>query len=904
MLLPVAPSPVAPSPAALRGLDRLQAVIGGCLGIDLTGVDPRTPLTACGLDSLKALEVVGALEDAYGCTLPEWLLLDCPDLATVGEAIDRLSGRGGDAPTPSTTMRADAVLPDDIAPAGISHPDAGVRRILLTGATGFLGAWLARTLLDRTDARLLCLARPSSSGPVDRVRGNLEQYGLWRPGDARRVHGIAGDLSRPSLGLESSTFQALAGAVDAIYHAAADVNWVTPYAALRSANVTGTSELLRLACTGSPKPFHFVSSLAVCYAVGGPAEVVEAADMLPFAERLPLGYAQSKCVAEALVREAARRGLPATIFRPALLAGDSSTGASNIDDLIAALLKGCIQMQAAPDLDWTFDAAPVDVAAEAIVRLATAPSSAASASPGLQTFHLRHPRPRHWRECVLWANLFGYDLRLEPYTAWLRRLDREAHRSEHPLHRLRGFFLRRVEGRTVPEHYQTDSRSQVDCSEARRAEDACGVKYPPLDADLLHRYFEDYIRRGYLAPPPRRARSSTRGAARAAWQTAVHFERLLRTSLADPTLRVTSLDLIGRGSDHSVVSELTAWRRGQQVGLFHHRLGLCQRGAARTLDVMVKVKPSDDDVLEVAETMAAVCDARVNVALRDVRDLIGIRGSHVREPVLYEEADDRIRRYMPRCYGTWRDNDEGSWGLVLERLTDMAVIDAVDDPQCWTAEAIQSVIAGLAAIHAVWLGRDAELGEMPWIGHVSTSNDVSRLQPFWEALASHAASRFQQWAGVDVVRVHDRLVRSVPEWRGALDSHPRTLIHNDFNPRNIALRRDAGRLRLVAYDWELATVGVPQRDLAEFLCFVLPEDVSLARVTAAVDAHRGQLERLSGTPLDAGRWRAGFMDALSEVLVARLAFYALIDRVRPQPFLPRVVRTWLRLHTLSSRWSG
>jgi hypothetical protein len=45
------------------------------------------------------------------------------------------------------------------------------------------------------------------------------------------------------------------------------------------------------------------------------------------------------------------------------------------------------------------------------------------------------------------------------------------------------------------------------------------------------------------------------------------------------------------------------------------------------------------------------------------------------------------------------------------------------------------------------------------------------------------------------------------------------------------------------------------------------------------------------------------MSALSEVLVARLAFYALIDRVRPQPFLPRVVRTWLRLHTLSSQWS-
>ena len=902
MLLPVAPSPATPAPADAGAPERLQAVIGGCLGIDLAGVDPRTPLTACGLDSLKALEVVGALEDAYGCTLPEWLLLDCPDLATLADAIDRLSG-GDDARTTSTTIHADAVLPADIVPAGPVRRQAGVRCILLTGATGFLGAWLARTLLDRTDARLVCLARSSSSEPADRVRQNLDRYGLWRPGDALRVHGVAGDLSRPSLGIEPSAFQALAGAVEAIFHAGADVNWVTPYAGLRSANVSGTVELLRLACIGSPKPFHFVSSLAVCYAVGGPAEVVEAADMLPWAEQLPLGYAQSKCVAEALIREAARRGLPATIFRPALLAGDSSTGASNVDDLIGSLLKGCIQMQAAPDLDWTFDAAPVDVAAQAIVRIATAPFSVASSPPGLQTFHLRHPRPRHWRECLLWANLFGYDLRLEPYSAWLRRLDREAHRPGHPLHRLRSFFLRHVEGRTVPEHYQADSRSQVDCSEAQRAEYACGLQYPPLDADLLHRYFEDYIRRGYLPPPPRRARSMSK-AAPAPWQSAAHFERLLRTSLADPTLCVTSLERVGRGSDHSVVSELTAWRRGQQSGLFHYRLGLRQRDAARTVDVMVKVKPSDQDVLEVAETMAAVCDARVSATLRHVRDLIGIRGSHLREPALYDEANDCLRSCMPKCFGTWRDEDGTSCGIVLERLRDLPIIDAVDRPDVWTEHAIQSVIAGLATIHAVWLGREAELREKPWIGHVPEPDDASRLQPFWEALASHAAPHFRDWAGAALLRTHDGLVESASQWwRRAFDGHPRTLLHNDFNPRNIALREDAGRLRLVAYDWELATIGVPQRDLAEFLCFVLPEDVSLARVSAALDGHRGQLEHLSGTPLDTGRWRAGFADALSEVLVARLAFYALIDRVRPQPFLPRVVRTWLRLHTLSSQWS-
>ena len=111
--------------------------------------------------------------------------------------------------------------------------------------------------------------------------------------------------------------------------------------------------------------------------------------MLPFINHLPLPYAQSKCVAEALVREAAARGLSACIYRPGLVGGDSRTGSSNLCDLVAALMKGCIQMGAAPDLDWAFDVLPVDYVARAIVRLPRL------ARPGLQNFHLSHARPRN-----------------------------------------------------------------------------------------------------------------------------------------------------------------------------------------------------------------------------------------------------------------------------------------------------------------------------------------------------------------------------------------------------------------------------------------------------------------------------------------------------------------------------
>src|SRR4029079_17940422 len=130
-----------------------------------------------------------------------------------------------------------------------------------------------------------------------------------------RVTTIEADLARPHLGLDAASWEGLAARIDRVLHAGASVNWIAPYAGLRRSNVQGTLELLRLACRPVPIPFHFVSSLSVCYAVDGPPEVDELYDPLPHLRNVHLGYAQTKVVAEALVREAGRRGLPIKIYR-------------------------------------------------------------------------------------------------------------------------------------------------------------------------------------------------------------------------------------------------------------------------------------------------------------------------------------------------------------------------------------------------------------------------------------------------------------------------------------------------------------------------------------------------------------------------------------------------------------
>lgn len=72
-----------------------------------------------------------------------------------------------------------------------------------------------------------------------------------------RVEVLPANLERKRLGLPVNVFDDLASRVEVIVHAAASVNLVYPYAALRNANVEGTREILRLACINGATGKHF-----------------------------------------------------------------------------------------------------------------------------------------------------------------------------------------------------------------------------------------------------------------------------------------------------------------------------------------------------------------------------------------------------------------------------------------------------------------------------------------------------------------------------------------------------------------------------------------------------------------------------------------------------------------------
>jgi thioester reductase-like protein len=719
-------------------------------------------------------------------------------------------------------------LPEDLVLESGSPPAAEPRAILLTGANGFLGAHLLRELLDRTQARIFCLVRRGSP---------------WRDVDERRVVPLWGDLTLPFLGLSEETFERLSQSLDAIVHSGASVSFVASYRELSPVNVDGTLELLKLAFRGRTKRFHFLSTLGVGYTTSA-STFSETADALPHLSELHLGYAETKAVAESLVRQAADRGLPASIYRLALLTGEEASGRGNENDLLSRLIRACVHRGTAPDLEVEIDACPVDYAARAVVALALEP-----AEESLRVFHIRNESSRSFRELVLFLNLFGYDVALEPYRNWLP----SPNDASDPLHPLKPFFEGSVNGVFLPERYEEGRRTKIESAKTREKLERLGISSRRASPSYLSRCFRSFIAKGAL--PKARERKE---------MPDVDLCDSLSRALGFEVERVA---LTPSGTEQSILTEITSWYSGRGTGLYRAEI----RSGKGTMRAFLKIKPSDRDVLTVARAVAELSSPRLGAAFERFERHIGFAGTHERELDLYRSDDPRLRSSMPRLYGMLSDVANERFVLVLEELPEEA------GRQSLGRSGVDRAIEGLARIHAVGYGRE------------SRPRSMAGMRELWEALFEHATPCFREWGGDDFVRAYEEALVDLERWSKELSELPRTLIHNDFNPRNLYLPPSGA---LVVFDWELATTGPPQRDLAELLCFTLTPDDDPAWF---LERYRRALERETGTSMDPAEFRHGFELALQELLVDRLAMYTLIHRFQKKRFLEPVVRTWLRL---------
>ncbi|WP_437755356.1 amino acid adenylation domain-containing protein [Sorangium sp. So ce1389] len=461
-----------------------------------------------GGDSLLAAQVLLRIKTVLQVDVPASRLFESPTVAGLARAVEearRHPERGAAAAMSAVDLRAEAVLDHDIRPRGAAvDASAPPRRVLLTGATGFLGAFLLRDLLGQTCAAVHCLVRaPDAARGLARIRRSLEAYALWEPAMSARIVAVPGDLKKPLLGLTPAGFNVLAERIDTIYHAGAEVNYIKPYASHKAANVLGTQEILRLSCRGRTKPVHYVSTLGVFGHVGyftGVQIVRESDDLERWADHLhtDMGYSQSKWVAEKLVSIARSRGVPVTIFRPGFITGHSETGAANVSDFASRMIKGCLEMGCAPDLpDQSKEFVTVDYVSRAIVHLSRRPEALGKA------FHLV-PAPSQRLDLNGFFDLLGscgYPLVRLPYGRWREELLTQIRRSgDSPFLPLLPMLTEEVHG-ALTRWEMYEKMPVYDCQNTIDGLAGTSIVCPPMNARLLDRLIAWYLRSGCLGAP-------------------------------------------------------------------------------------------------------------------------------------------------------------------------------------------------------------------------------------------------------------------------------------------------------------------------------------------------------------------------------------------------------------------
>jgi thioester reductase-like protein len=249
-------------------------------------------------------------------------------------------------------------------------------RIVVTGATGFVGANLVRRLLqDHPDARLsLLLREEQGKKAADRAAALVTQLGV-EAADRARVEGIDADVSRERCGIAAPVYDGLVADTTRVIHGAASIRFDESLKTARRVNVEGTRHVLALAqaarARGALKRFVYVGT---AYVAGERTGLVRE-DELDTGQRFRNSYEQSKFEAEQLVR-AHRDAFPVTILRPSIIVGDSRTGQTSSFKMLYWPLKMYARRiwRTAPGFpDAIIDIVPVDFVASAIAHLSFDP---------------------------------------------------------------------------------------------------------------------------------------------------------------------------------------------------------------------------------------------------------------------------------------------------------------------------------------------------------------------------------------------------------------------------------------------------------------------------------------------------------------------------------------------------
>lgn len=326
--------------------------------------------------------------------------------------------------------------------------------------------------------------------------------------------------------------------------------------------------------------------------------------------------------------------------------------------------------------------------------------------------------------------------------------------------------------------------------------------------------------------------------------------------------------------ENGILTSITQRVNKKLIGFIPIRITL-HNGVSK--NIIIKSKALDIEVIKGLHLMAASIDPQLSDLIYNYSENLEYWNCHQKELNVCQFLFEQGLNTIPKFYGKYSNADREIYLLFQEYFdkSEMSLLDSENLPLLWTKKNTKNAIESISKIHILFSSQEIQdsFPEIkvfePWkskplykkmvriITQENDTNDFTELYKYLDELE----------------QLHDAL------------NLPTTIIHNDFNPRNVALRKNG---LLCIYDWELAVKNIPHRDIVEFLCFSLPLDFKKEEFLEYLNFHFKLMGKIY-PDISWERWMMGYIYSLKEFIVTRGAFYKVSEILMKLKFGDRII---------------
>ncbi|KAG2059105.1 L-aminoadipate-semialdehyde dehydrogenase [Suillus hirtellus] len=420
----------------------IRDVIGKTVDRPIDSLEDDTDLFDFGLDSLQSSRIRNTIQrEIYlgGKKLAPNTVFEHPSITQIARLLIAMSSGNEGALAQRSSLEIVLELVEKYSSFaytqkahangtnGTASNSVTPRVVVLTGATGSLGAYILDELLsDPSVATVYCLCRAEDDADASsRITASMKTRKLLSRYEQvqTRVKALASDLSTDKLGLQTDMYNEIATRATLIIHNAWAVNFNLGISSFEP-HIRGAVNLINLALASPhPRPadFYFASSISAVAAWHGPDSIPEAITDDPSVAQ-GLGYAQSKWITEKLCQVASQQTPIRTgVLRIGQMVGDSQNGVWNETEAISLIIKCTDTIGILPNLDESVSWLPVDYAAKAIVDLVNVPPQRLP-SGECPVWNVIHPKLVPWTSVLSSLQHAGLKFKALPRHEWIKAL--------------------------------------------------------------------------------------------------------------------------------------------------------------------------------------------------------------------------------------------------------------------------------------------------------------------------------------------------------------------------------------------------------------------------------------------------------------------------------------------------